>query len=271
MSKKPWHNDHLPPPPRLVRPRPKRGWVRGGLFLLLIPHIWIGLLLPGLLVAWLARALHFSLFSDVVPGRVTRLEVRRSKTGPNYHVAYTYPLQGMDNTDEDSIDEAAFHRLAQGDEVQVRVLAGSSASPQLLEPGARGPWGDLGSMLFVTVFWDGLMMFLVWPAVIRPLRQRSLVRFGLVATGEVTDKSLFGNRPPTYRIRYLFDTPAGPDGPGDASLPGKMFVEKSDYDEVRIGDTVTVLYDPRKLRRSLLYRFAAYEALPAAPAKEEVS
>jgi hypothetical protein len=262
MVKRPPHEETLPPPPRSVRARRGRGWVRGCLLLMLVPHVWCGALLPLLALHHLAGFLRFRLFGTVVPGRVHSL-YRSHHRGTSYHVRYTFVLRGGQREAEATVDEPAFGRLAAGDPVEVRVLAGSSVGPELLVDGARGPGGDLWKMWLFIAFWDGVLLVFVWQACIPPLRQRGLVRNGVTVLGLVTDKQQRKGKQSSYKVHYRYKAPT-PDAPGESvEWPGVMSVPEKDYDGLRIGERVMVLYDPRKPRRSLLYRCADYEVVLA--------
>jgi hypothetical protein len=249
------------PPPRRVRARPWRSWAWGFL-IFLVPHVWVGVFLLGAAVFELVETVRFSLYSHDVPGRVSRLEVRRSKGRVSHWVHFTYREGLTDARAEAAVDEAGFGLLAEGQVVDVRILPGSRAGPYLLARGVSGPWAKLGAWWMITLFWDGFMAFLVWNAFGPRLRHRSLVRHGVAARGEVTD--VVENRPSrgprTFTIRYHFRAPP-PDGVEEAEWQGKMTVKKLGPVEAPVGSRHTVLYDPRRPRRSLLYRFADYQAL----------
>jgi hypothetical protein len=244
-----------------MRARKGRGALRGCLLLLLVPHIWCGALLPLMGLYQLAELVRFHTFGYVREGRVQRLRTERGKGGPYYRVEYTFELPTGMGTGEATVDEAAFSRLAVGDIVNVRFLPGFRAGPQLLADGARSPASDLWKIWLFIVFWDGAMLVLVWPGVVRPLRQRSLVRHGVAVPGRITDKYETKNqRPKGYRVRYSYSAPApGPSGE-DMEYQRVMYIREEDYNRVRAEDRVIVLYDWRKPRRSLVYECADYEA-----------
>jgi hypothetical protein len=78
------------------------------------------------------------------------------------------------------------------------------------------------------------------------------------------------------RVQYGYRAPRhglGPDAAaeGEADAPTKvwqlvMAVGPKDFEAARVGAPVTVLYDPHKPSRSVIYPFAEYEAVepPAA-------
>jgi hypothetical protein len=266
------HPDALPPVPRLVGARPGRGWLRGCLPLLLIPHVWIGIGFPIFLAVKLMGAIHFHLRGEVVPGRVTQLASHQGSKGRrSFSVCYTYQLGGAEQAAESSIDEAGFGRLTEGDPVQVRVLAGSSQGPQLLAAGAPSAWAELGGMLFFVLGWDGLLLIGFWPRSVRPLLQRALVRHGAATAGDITAKEPHTAKgSTTYKVRYRYRTPPLPRN--DAALTtdeatGRewertMTVTGGDYPVVAVGARVTILYYRRWPRWSIVYRCAAYRTLP---------
>jgi hypothetical protein len=251
----------LPPPPRQLRNRRRRGALWAFLPLLLIPHMWCGAMLPFWGLRELVDVVHFYQYGHVVPGRVQRLWTSRGKGGPSHHVGFTHELAGAEGTGEVTLNEAAYNRLAVGDAVEVRVLPGFRLGPQLLVDGAQSPASNLWGMLVATVFWDGFMALFVCIAIVPPLRQRKLVRLGVAVPGQITNKQeKRGGKSTTYVVCYCYMAPA-PTPPGEAiEYQAEMAVRSKDYDDVLVEQRVTVLYDPRKPRRSLVYQCADYEA-----------
>jgi hypothetical protein len=250
----------LPPPPRQSRPRRKRGAFLACLPLLLIPHMWCGALLPFWGVRELVDVVRFYQYGHVVPGRVQRLWTSRGKGGPSHHVAFTHELAGAEGSAEVTVNQAAYGRLAVGDAVEVRVLPGFRLGPQLLADGAPSPASNLWGVLVATVVWDGFMALFVCVAIMPPLRQRNLVRLGVAVPGRVTNKEVKrGGKSTTYHVYYCYTAPA-PTPPGeDREYQAEMMVREEDYDDVLVEQRLTVLYDPRKSRRSLVYQCADYE------------
>jgi hypothetical protein len=250
----------LPPPPRRTRRRRGRGALRGFLPLLLLPHMWCGALLPLWTVRELVDVVRFYHYGHVVPGQIQRLHIDRGKGGPYHRVVYTYPLAGAEGTGEATVDEAVYGWLAVGDAVEVRVLPGFRVGPQLLVEGTRGPAIKVWELFVITLIWDGLMAVFVCLAIVPPLRQRKLVQLGVAAPGWVTNKYETKGKGHSYNVCYRYTAPA-PATPGeDMEYQAEMTVRGEDYDRVRAEDRVTVLYDPRKPRRSLVCQCADYEA-----------
>jgi hypothetical protein len=243
--------------------------------LLLIPHVWVGVVIPVLLAVELTRAVRFRLLGEVVPGKVLGLWTH--KRGRSFSVRYTYRWDGVKQAAVSPIDEAGFGQLAEGDAVEVRVLDGSSRSPQLLVQGAPTEWARLGGLVIFVVIWDGAVLLMAWPSAVWPLIQRSLVRRGAATTGEIIAKEAKPMRRKTsYTLRYRYQTlPPSGDGPaatgeGERARESTMTVEEDDYAGVAVGDRVTVLYNRRWPRLSIVYRCAPYRVLgtgDAAPAQ----
>jgi hypothetical protein len=231
--------------------------------LLFFPHIWCGALMPFLALHELVDFVRFRTFASVVPGKVQRLYTSHGKGGTYHQVAYTFALPGAEGAGDATVDEAAFNRMAKGDPVTVRVLPGFRMGPQLLLEGARGPLSDSWKMALFIVGWDGLMSIIVWQAVVRPLRQRALVRHGAAVPGQITEKhATSSGKSRGYKVHYTYIAPAPGPGGQDMEYQRVMSVQEEDYDRLRAEDRVIVIYDPRKPHRSLVYRCADYEVLP---------
>jgi hypothetical protein len=76
---------------------------------------------------------------------------------------------------------------------------------------------------------------------------------GRVVSREVSYKS----KRATYRLHYAFTAADGTEHAGECT------VSRAAYDAAAVGDLLTVLYDPRRPRRHLVYEHAAVHALDA--------
>jgi hypothetical protein len=234
---------------------------------MLIPHVWVGIGLPIFIVVNVIGAIHFRMSGQIVTGQVTNLVSHTGKKGrQTFYVNYTYRSSGLGRTAETPIDAAGFGMLNEGDAVEVRVLPGSLRSPQLLAAGTPTEWSKLGGMAFFILGWDGLLLLGFWPTCVRPLIQRGLMQHGIATVGEITGKEMRRAKYTTYTIRYRYRTPPLP--VRDAVRPSEerewqraMTVVESDYSAISEGTRVTVLYNRRWPRWSLVYRCAPYQAL----------
>jgi hypothetical protein len=81
-----------------------------------------------------------------------------------------------------------------------------------------------------------------------PLRPRRLVRWGQTAEGTVRSKKTWLE---WIDVTYVYWA-------GHRLLTGRVTLHHVDAKNVHVGDTFTVLYDPKRPRRSLAYKYAQY-------------
>jgi hypothetical protein len=269
-------HEPLPPPPRAARRRPGR---RG-----LFGHVPVGLrllFLAGvvllLLVLWQTGSVWFvRLFGITVPGEVTGTSpgAKGEKGG---RVQFSYHVRQEEYSAEDTVDEATFEWLRQGTPVHVRVLPAFPRRALLVGPAGRA--GSEGGvyLAFALIGIFALATLLRVYYLREPLRQRALVRAGVATRGVLVRKEAGGGRGP-WAVEYTYRAPrhgaAHPPDAGDLGRPAvadrewqvRMALRQADFEAARVGAAVTVLYDPRHPARSVIYRFAEYEVLPAAGA-----
>jgi hypothetical protein len=259
----------LPPPPRVVRRRRGHGWLLGHVprLVWLLGLAGVSLLLPAL---WLvSSSLVLTLFGSTVPGKITGKSVPSSRSETTCQVQYTYYVGEQEYAAEETIDESAAARVYVGTAVKVRVLRRWPSYARLSEP-VRRSWGPRGRLLFLAVLCNGALGLALWAWLRRPLRQRRLVHDGLAVTGWVVRKDVNVARPTSWHVQYAYQAPrhglkreAAGDGGGAATKEWQvvMTVRHRDFDAVDMGAAVTVLYDPRRPFRSVIYAFADYEVL----------
>jgi hypothetical protein len=120
----------------------------------------------------------------------------------------------------------------------------------------------VGGIVFGAVFWNGIMSIFVYMLYVRPWRQRWMVRRGLPTAGLVRQVQQWSNKgTKMVRIRYDYAVPAGGHTRGGV-FSGKMTASGSQVNAVAIGEIVTVLYNPGRPHRSLVYALADYKAVP---------
>jgi Protein of unknown function (DUF3592) len=253
------------PPPRQVRARD--GWSHGcGLWfirLFCLPHTLAGVFLACVAVSAVLLNLGVLIVGTDVDGRIVKKSETVTKKGTHRTIDYTFTLNGHDYTARKDVGEEAYYGFAEGDAIRVRVLA---LAPQAGHwPAIPGLWplGQVAITCVVAAIWNGILAVFVWHLYIRPWRQRRLVRYGQPVPGTVSDvKSAIPRRGPAYTVTYVYKLPFDPTtGDADRYAMGKATVEApQSAANVRPGDILTVLYDPRRPTRSLLYRFSDYKA-----------
>lgn len=258
-------HDH-PIEPELTGPTPRRVCYRtrgagcGMWFirLFLLPHTVVGVCAIGVALAFTGLYLGVWLFGDEYPAGVVKKEERRGSKGKRiYAVEYEYTVAGRPHTGEVTVGADEFRQIAEGDRFTVRALeAVPEWRPWPRLPGAT-PLLELGGVWLFALFWNGVLSVFVYAVYVGPWRARRLVRWGVPAPGIVRDTTVSTNKGArTYHLRYEYA--AANDAGEPTVLTGKMSSSQSAAAGARAGDVVTVLYDPRKPGRSLIYQFADY-------------
>lgn len=110
-------------------------------------------------------------------------------------------------------------------------------------------------LLLSAVFWNSCTLIIIWQFFIAPLRQRQLVRYGTPVVGRITGRHTSGmGKNARYLIEYEYADDSG------TVLTGKMSLRAEDWDRAYMFAPVTVLYDPKRPRRNVIYQFTPYAA-----------
>lgn len=237
-------------PPRPITRRAGHGHFINFMHIFLAPHALVGIGLVFMLLFGIAH----SFFGTQVEALVLGKSESSTKKGPSYSLRYEYQLPGKRIFAEESVSWRLYAKLHQGAVVKVKALAiGPFSTENLLEAEPKIP------ILFIFLFmllWNGCLLGgFIWPLVIVPLLQRSLVREGRPIPGFIVyfyiDKRKRGN---LYYIKYGY-------APADQQLTREMRIRKEDYAAAVVDkSSVTILYDPKRPLRSVIYRYAPYKA-----------
>ncbi|MBO0698013.1 MAG: DUF3592 domain-containing protein [Zavarzinella sp.] len=261
--------------PELDQPTPRRiaareGCAYGcglwGVRLFCLPHTLVGPFLAYQAVRAVVLSLGVMLAGVEVQGTVTRKTETQHRKGPYYSADYVFTVNNIQYSAQTVLDANEYASLQEGQAIRVRVW---EAFPQNGHwPGLSGspPYGSLGGLCFGALLWNGIVLFMVWKFYVHPWRQRQLVRYGVPTIGVVREVKVSQEKSgPAYRIRYDF-TPERSDLFDDPSSGSVRVSPPKSAADVKAGDMLTVLYDPRRPRRSVLYRFGDYKAVLTAAA-----
>jgi hypothetical protein len=112
-----------------------------------------------------------------------------------------------------------------------------------------------GYWLVLCGLWNVLVLPFAWFLWAVPFRQRRLVRYGTPAIGRIVGLPISEVADPSeLQVRYEF-TPEGSASP----FIGTTLVPKAEHAQFRLGDALTILYDPRRPSSNLAYRYSSYE------------
>ncbi len=254
----------LPPAPRHLCRRPGVGigpavgrWV---IRIFIFPHCVIGavLILAALYIPVLLT------FGEDVPGAITKLDSSSSRKGKSHHVYYLYTVDGINYTGNDTVGADEYATTKVGQPCIVRVIpALPKIQPQRIT--SRSPWMEAAKFFLMALVWNGLLSLFVWLAWIAPWRIRRLLKWGVPVAGQIALKrQIKGSKGGmAYQVDYVF-MPSADDQPDESAnrlTTGKMTISVKDYNAAEQGQVVTVLYDQRKPKRSIVYDFAEYQAV----------
>jgi hypothetical protein len=256
-------------PPELLESPPRRLARRSSYYgpgcaiLVLIPHVLVAC---GLLCWMTYTAVGIwavAQFGEVTPGKVIDLQVFHSKkNGVSYTVQYRFLVGANFYDGSNSVGAATFTQLRKGQALQVQILpAAPTWEPCPVLPD-HSPWASFWPVALFGLFWITMTSFIVWMIVRPMIVAKHLVRYGLPTSGVVTDKRTRSGKTTTYQIHYRFiPERAVGDEAASHSRSASTTVQKEDYLAAQQGDVVTVLYDPVRPHRSLIYEFADYRAV----------
>ena len=238
------------------------GYVYGCLLwvgrVLMLPHTLIGLHFLYRAVA--TTVLNLGVLWAGVPaaGHVTGKSEHTTRRGTVYHaVEYVFTLDGMDYPGQVYPDADGYATVEVGQPVDVLAFRPAPAGGHW--PGLPGhsPRRDVVSAITTALFWNGIMLACWWLLAVRPWRRRQLIRYGVPVAGRVLAVTEVQGKIDMAYLRYEY--PVGPADPWRSRSVEANLLEVAD---LKAGDTLTVLYDPRRPRRSLAYRFSPYQAVP---------
>jgi Protein of unknown function (DUF3592) len=252
------------PLPRRVRARERYAYGCGLWFLrlFLLPHTLVGLWLIFKAASWILLSVCVLLAGQDVDGRIVRKVVTQGKKGPYYSADYVYPVDQIEYEGKVSLEANEYAAMREGQPITVKVFAPGVECGHWPGVASHSPLREVGGIVFGAVFWNGIMSIFVYMLYVRPWRQRWMVRRGLPTAGLVRQVQQWSNKgTKMVRIRYDYAVPAGGHTRGGV-FSGKMTASGSQVNAVAIGEIVTVLYNPGRPHRSLVYALADYKAVP---------
>jgi Protein of unknown function (DUF3592) len=253
------------PTPRTVRYRD--GWATGcGLWvvrLFLLPHTIIGI--GALAAALWSTGVYVGVlaFGTDFQGQVVKKEERPGSKGKTYrYVHYEYMVDGRLHTGWVTVSGVDYEQVTAGDRFTVRALESApDTDPWVGLPG-QTPLSDLGGKWFFALFWNGVMSVAVWFIYVRPWQVRRLVRWGQPTEGIVRAATVSIHKgTKSYHVTCEYAAPADEDPLGPTVFTRKMTCTQKSAADVKLGNLVTVLYDPHRPKRSVIYRLTDYRAV----------
>lgn len=270
------------PPPRRVAKRQNFNSVRPDwLALFMVPHALVGI--GALFVALFY--LFVLCFGITVPGTASNVSRSTSSKGTvTYNVTYNYRLGTADYSSSTQISREELAGAATGARVNVRTLAWMPGVGQTLFIPGGSRLGTGSDVYSFALAWNAVVILFYLVIFGGAWKEKSLVKKGLAVRGRVLAKRVLRGKGASYLIKYEYTPVAsettrgsgsiGPWASGDTvrSVPasesaggrfyGEMTVPKPDFEVIRRGDEMTVLYDPKKPKKSILFATSAYVPAP---------
>jgi hypothetical protein len=253
--------------PELDSPVPRRVGYRDGVAtgcglwfvrLFILPHTIVGVSLLCIAIGSTGLFAAVGLFGGTYDGKVVRKEIRRYKSGQTHHLHYVFVVDDREYTGEASVSQQRFGEINEGGAITVRALESAPSWGEWPRVPGHSPLLDLGGIWLFALFWNGILSIFVWTVYLRPWRNRCLVRYGQPTQGIIREvKAQSGKGSTRYRITYEYAVPSL-DGTDGQVHSGKTSTTRKEGAYASVGNLVTVLYDPRKPWRSVIYKYCEY-------------
>lgn len=206
-------------------------------------------------------------FSNVsTPGTVIGYYMSTADKGRIREVVYRYVARGKVYEVSELVDEKIYEDVSNGK----RVLS-VNLSPNPINRQISGHISGNRGMIFPLFFGAlfcliscGIAGVFVWLPCRGLLRSYRLVRNGVATKGTITNVPIIESGLLAARssvIDYSYETRSYIDGLLCKEIRhGKMRVKNKEIGDTKPGDAVTVLYDEKDVRQSLIYKYAAHKA-----------
>jgi hypothetical protein len=254
--------------PELSQPPPRRVRLRDGF------AIWVFRLIAavpgllGLLFVGSAAKFTFEYIGHVLLGVETEGQVVAKgyvEGDPDRRpfVEFVYVVDGQMHSSRDRISGNRYESLDVGDRVPLRVPARAPQSARIKTVGT--PSETLGVLiaLGIAAVPAGIAGAFFWNLYYVPWVHRRLARQGTPTRGVIREiESGDGRGGRWFRIQYEFENRG--DDPSRVQT-GSTTANGPAAEALKVGDVVTVVYDPQRPRRSVLYALGHYQAVASKP------
>ena len=243
---------------RTVRKKPGSGCATWFIRLFILPHTIVGICLLFVMptsVIWAA-------FGTDHEARLTDVrETRGAKNQIVYRASYAYDgpggrREGVANVSRRTHTDFsnAIHYRREPPAIRVRTIGTPPLFYEQALDRGKGPWAQVGFVWLFGLFWNGVLSVFAYMIYYVPWRQWRLYRSGAPIAGTLISKRTGrGSKgSTTYHLRYGYRTPGG------ESHEREMHTTRAEYNAATPGAPVTVLYDRRKPRRSVVYEYGPY-------------
>lgn len=250
--------------PRRVRIKPRKSNLFFKLFI--VPHmLWAYSSLFTLLLAMVVV-----IFGSNVTGKVLSANTTGGKK-PKYTIEYSYAVGSQVFIGRNDVSQEEYNSLKVRDTIAVRHLKTRTETDSQIVF-SQNRWSHVQSLLFDTIFINIIVGVFVYGLYVLPALQRRLISRGVATLGHITEVRKVNGKSTTYELTYTFAPIEYTSTILNNSLQflpktqrespeieSKIQVLERDFTGADVGDQVTIIFDERKARRNLIYRFADYE------------
>ena len=247
----------LPPVPRRVR---VRGWgVLLGLWfvrLFVFPHCCAGAVM---LVATLTVSA-CALAGCETQGHITQLLPAKQKTSAT--MEYSFDAGGRTFNGSSNLSAEEYAALTERQPVEglapitIKYVCIGRFHYGMAKAYDR-MWAPLVFLLVFTLFWDGIMVLVVYEVWIKPVLERQLYRRGVETAGRLIALEIDRGKSTSFAVTYEFLDGAG------LRRESRMTVSEEMWGRCREGMPVRVLYSSLNPKRSVVYELGQYRLLDA--------
>ena len=269
--------------PELDQPLPRQVATHGGCTygcgiwffrLFILPHTLVGLFLIFKAVASVVLSLGVLVAGTDVDGRIVRkIETKGKKDRVSYSAVYVYTVDQIEYEGTASLEADEYAAMREGQAITVKVYWPGVEGGHWPGFASYSPLEEVGGICFFALFWNGIVSIFVYMLYVLPWRLRQLVRWGQPTEGIVRDVQQHMQKgKKVIQVRYEYVVPPDGHSPGGV-ISGKASASGPKAEALHQGSLVTVLYDPRRPKRSLPYALSDFKAVapPNAPQNPSVT
>jgi len=218
----------------------------------MVPHSIIGPVVIAVAIFWGTVLLAGS----TVSGTITDMHTTHdSEDGTSYDLTYDYTFNNRKYHATGRTNKSTYAALKPGDHVSAKVLPSlPNFGTQLLDGNA--PWPGILFMAAFGAAWTTLMLVLIKHVYIDPHIRNNVMKNGKVCLGKITDKSISGEDHDVYTLSFQYEPSPG------RYRTDSVSVSETNFNNAKLLEDVTVLYDLDHLSQSMLYRYSDYELIP---------
>jgi hypothetical protein len=179
---------------------------------------------------------------------------------PAVRAIFRYQVDGAPHQFTERLSEQDENLLRRQGKIWVRVFKFAPDLDPYLELPNNETNVAADVSLLAAIVWGGLSMMFWMSPIINRMREKRLVSEGIPTRGIVVGKTTTGGPPRRYILNFQYRV----------STPEKTKiydcdanVDSFDYISIRLGDSHTILFDPKSPSSSVVYDYSLFRAAPA--------